>query len=157
LDATACEIERSPDGTTGWVIRKAFAITGYTFSDTGLSASTTYYYRFRFRNGDAVVTANSPVKSATTPAGGGPAPLPPTNIRVTAYATAVDIEWDPSPSPAAEVAGYNVYRRAPGGEWPPTPLNRIAPLNGVILNTKFRDETAGINTTYEYEVRAVAP
>lgn len=84
-------------------------------------------------------------------------PLPPTNIRVTVYATAVDVEWDPSPSPASSVAGYNVYRRAPGTAWPATPLNRIAPLNGVILNTKFRDTTAAINTTYEYEVRAVGP
>ena len=84
-------------------------------------------------------------------------PLPPTNIRVTVYATAVDIEWDASPSPVSLVAGYNVYRRAPGTAWPATPLNRIAPLNGVILNTKFRDTTAAINTTYEYEVRAVGP
>ena len=69
---TGCEIDRSPDGVGAWVTIKPFSNV-YVASDMGLAASTTYYYRFRYRNGDAIVTAYSPVKSETTPA----APQPP--------------------------------------------------------------------------------
>ncbi len=70
--STGCEIDRSPDGVGAWITIKPFSNV-YSASDMGLSANTTYYYRLRYRNGDAVVTAYSPVKSATTP----PAPQPP--------------------------------------------------------------------------------
>lgn len=41
--ATGYVLERSPNGTTGWTT--VFSGAGTSYSDTGLSAATTYYYR----------------------------------------------------------------------------------------------------------------
>ncbi|HEX7900748.1 MAG TPA: hypothetical protein VF950_23520, partial [Planctomycetota bacterium] len=69
--STGCEIQRSPDNVT-WATVKAFSNV-YTHSNTGLTASTTYYFRVRFRNGNAVATAYSPSQSATTALPAAPA------------------------------------------------------------------------------------
>lgn len=61
---TGCEIQRSPDGSA-WTTIKAFS-PSYTFSDGGLTAVTTYSYRFRYRNGDGIPTAYSTVQTAIT-------------------------------------------------------------------------------------------
>ncbi|HEX7897479.1 MAG TPA: fibronectin type III domain-containing protein, partial [Planctomycetota bacterium] len=65
--SSGCEIQRSPDNAT-WATVKAFSNV-YSHASTGLAASTTYWFRVRYRNGDGVATAYSPSKSiATTPA-----------------------------------------------------------------------------------------
>lgn len=45
------ELERSPNGSTGWALIVAPGAADRSYSDTGLAANTTYYYRLRsFRN-----------------------------------------------------------------------------------------------------------
>lgn len=61
---TGCEIQRSTDGQT-WVVVKPFSSV-YTFADTGLAPTTTYFYRIRFENGDGVAGGLSPSTSALT-------------------------------------------------------------------------------------------
>jgi hypothetical protein len=61
---TGCEIQRSPDGSA-WTTIKAFS-SSYSFSDAGLTAVTTYSYRFRYRNGDGIPTAYSSTQTAIT-------------------------------------------------------------------------------------------
>ncbi len=69
------QIERSPDGTSGWT---AIGTTGQdvtSYSDTGLAATTTYYYRVVAVTSDGGSSAPSGVLSATTGPGdlsGGP-------------------------------------------------------------------------------------
>jgi hypothetical protein len=64
---TAFKIERSPDGATSWTQIATVGANITTYSNTGLSASTKYYYRIRATNslGDS---AYSNTASATTAA-----------------------------------------------------------------------------------------
>jgi hypothetical protein len=68
--STGVQIQRSPDNTT-WTTIRAYANT-YTYSDTGLTANTTYYYRIQLRNGDGTVnpspSTSVSVKTAVLPA-----------------------------------------------------------------------------------------
>ena len=66
--ATSYTVERSPNGTSGW----SAVVTGHAgspYDDTGLSPSTTYYYRVIAVNG-AGSSSPSSVASATTSAAG---------------------------------------------------------------------------------------
>lgn len=69
---TAFEVERSPNGTTGWANITTTAANATSYSDTGLSPSTEYFYRVRAVKG-AVASAYSASDSDTTSAGGLPA------------------------------------------------------------------------------------
>jgi hypothetical protein len=61
---TGCEIQRSPDGSA-WTTIKAFS-SGYSYSDTALTAVTTYYYRFKYRNGGGIETGYAAAKATIT-------------------------------------------------------------------------------------------
>ncbi len=63
--AISYKVQRSPDGSTGWA--QVGTSTSTTFTDSGLNATTTYFYRVIASNnvGDS---APSNVASATTPA-----------------------------------------------------------------------------------------
>jgi len=67
---TGVWIERLTDNVAvsgQWFISSATNPT-WVFSDTSVLSNTTYYYRFSYRNGDAVTGLYSNVKSVTTPA-----------------------------------------------------------------------------------------
>jgi len=64
--ASSYKIQRSPDGSTGWT--QVGTSTTTAFTDTGLSPSTTYYYRVLASN-TAGDSAPSSVALATTAAG----------------------------------------------------------------------------------------
>src|SRR5439155_10935556 len=64
--ATSYKIQRSPDGSTGWTQVGTSAAT--TFTDSGLTPSTSYSYRVLASNGPGS-SAPSNVASATTSAG----------------------------------------------------------------------------------------
>lgn len=67
---TGFEIERAASSTGPWTQIATVGANVTTYSNTGLAASTTYYYRVRATN-TAGDSANSSVASATTLAGGG--------------------------------------------------------------------------------------
>ena len=62
--ATTYKIQRSADGSTGWA--QVGASAGTTFTDVGLTPSTTYFYRVVASNGSGD-SGPSNVVSATTP------------------------------------------------------------------------------------------
>jgi len=62
------DVERSPDGSTGWTLVGSTTAGAVTFTDTGLSSSTRYYYRVRANN-SAGVSAYTNVATAVTTAG----------------------------------------------------------------------------------------
>jgi titin len=66
-DETKYRIERSPDGTTGWSSIGTPGQNATSFEDTGLSPSTTYFYRV-FATNDGGDSPASDVVSATTDA-----------------------------------------------------------------------------------------
>ena len=63
---TSYEIKRSTDGSTWLVLVKNTGTTDTTYSDTGLSPNTTYYYRV-FAINDVGTSLRSNTASATTP------------------------------------------------------------------------------------------
>jgi large repetitive protein len=63
--ATGYRVERSSDGATGWAPVATLGQDGTTYSDTGLSAGTTYSYRV-FATNAAGDSPPSQVVSATT-------------------------------------------------------------------------------------------
>ena len=66
---TGFEVERSPNGNTGWALIASPAANAVGYSDAGLDPSTTYYYRVRAKRGSERSSYTN-VASATTPAGG---------------------------------------------------------------------------------------
>ena len=66
-DETGFKLERSPNGSTAWTQIATPATNATSYADTGLSGSTTYYYRVLATNatGDSVHTS---VANATTQA-----------------------------------------------------------------------------------------
>lgn len=68
-DESAFHIERSPNGTTGWVEIDTVAADVTSYSDTPLDCGTPYHYRVRaYRSGDGQYSDYSNVDDATTEA-----------------------------------------------------------------------------------------
>lgn len=68
-DETSFEVQRSLDGVTGWTTVLTPAADATSDTDTGLTASTQYFYRIRaIRAGDGSTSAWSNIDDATTTA-----------------------------------------------------------------------------------------
>ncbi|MFY9615690.1 MAG: N,N-dimethylformamidase beta subunit family domain-containing protein [Candidatus Dormiibacterota bacterium] len=135
--ATSYKIQRSPDGTSGWT--QVGTSTTTSFSNTGLSPSTTYYYRVLASNatGDS---GPSTVASAATPAG---APGAPTGLTASAVSTSqVNLGWN-------AVSGATSYKvqRSPNGSSGWTQV-------GTSTAAAYMDMALAASTTYYYRVLA---
>lgn len=65
-DETAYKVERSPTGSGSWTqIAGALAANTTTYSDTGLSSGTTYYYRVRCSNASGNSSYSSTANATT--------------------------------------------------------------------------------------------
>jgi hypothetical protein len=74
-------------------------------------------------------------------------PPPPALLEAIATAEGIRLHWK---APAGEEpARYNLYRREPGGEFPPNPLHPL-PLTA----TEFLDTSVETGNTYVYRVRS---
>jgi len=62
---TNYRVERSPDGVNGWTVVATLALNSQSFSNTGLVASTSYFYRVSAYS--ALGTSGFASASATTP------------------------------------------------------------------------------------------
>ena len=136
--ATSYRVERSTNGGSSWVT--AGTTPGTTsFSDTGLTAATTYTYRVVATNagGDS---APSPGAVATTPVA---PPEAPTGVTATPVSsTQISTGWQPG----AGATGYRVERSANGGaSWTTA---------GTTATTAFNDTGLTASTTYTYRVFA---
>lgn len=141
LDAVSYNIKRST--TSGGPYITIASSAGTSYSDTGLSESTTYYYVVSAVNG-AGQSANSTQASATTLSS---APAAPTNLVAAAGDGSVTLNWDANTE--GNLAGYNVYRST-------LPESGYALLNSSLLSSpEFTDETVSNYTRYYYVVTAV--
>jgi lysophospholipase L1-like esterase len=111
-------VQRSPDGVSGWVQVGTTGQDVVAFSDTGLAASTTYFYRVYATNagGDS---PPSNVVSATTPAPPPPVdtepPSAPSKLKATSAKRKINLAWKGSTDSGSGVAGYRVYRSGGSG------------------------------------------
>src|SRR5919109_139848 len=138
--ATSYNVLRSTT-TGGPYTQIASGVAATSFSDTGLAASTIYFYVVQAVN-SAGTRGNSNEASATTPLG---PPLAPTNLTATAGDAQVSLSWTISDG----ATSYNVLRSTSSGG----PYTQIA---GGVSTTSYTDTTVSNGTTYFYVVQAVS-
>jgi len=123
--------------------------TGTTFSDSGLSASTTYRYEVRATDAAGnLSTYSTPALTVTTSSSADTqAPTAPTNLRVIATSSSeVDLSWDAATDNVG-VATY-VVERCSGAN-----CSSFGPFSPVSA-APFYDTTAVPSTAYSYRVHA---
>ncbi|MGH2613245.1 MAG: fibronectin type III domain-containing protein [Rhabdochlamydiaceae bacterium] len=150
LIITGYKIVRSDDGGNTWsTIVFNTGSTSTTYSDTGLAAGTTYYYRVSAI--DLVGTSSpSNTASATTNATSTTVPDSPIGLTATTGETTVSLSWTiPSSNGGSVVTGYNVYRGTTSGGESTTPI-----ATG-ITSTSYTDTGLTNGQTYFYTVTAV--
>ena len=109
---TGFKVERATSASGPWTQIGTTAAGVSSYSSSGLTASTTYYYRVRATN-SAGDSAYSAVASATTPAAPDTTPPSvPTGLTATAASTnQINLTWSGSTdSGGSGLVGYKVYR-----------------------------------------------
>jgi hypothetical protein len=128
--------------------------SGTTFSDTGLAASTTYYYKVEAVDSDAS-SAASPQATATTLPPATCATVPSALAALTATAassSAIGLSWTAVSAPAnCTISSYSVFRSTTTG-FTPSSSNQVGT---VASGTTFSDTGLAASTTYYYKVEAV--
>jgi chitinase len=123
-------------------------VTGTTFTDTGLTANTTYTYTVRARDGAGNLSPNSNQISVTTNSSSTdttPPTTPGTLSSPTKTSSSISLSWGASTDTGGSgLAGYNIYRN---GSSTPT-----AQTTGT--GTSYTDSGLAASTTYTYRVRA---
>ncbi|RMG97272.1 MAG: fibronectin type III domain-containing protein, partial [Chloroflexi bacterium] len=140
-DESDFHIERSPNGSTSWTEITTVGVSITSYNNTGLSCSTTYYYRVRaHRHSDGVYSSYSNVVSAAT------YPCTPSNLNATAVSqTQINLTWQDNSSDESE---FHIERSPNGSSgWIQiaTVGTNVASYNNTGLNC---------STTYYYRVRA---
>jgi hypothetical protein len=131
----------------------ASGVSGTTYSDTGLVASTTYYYVVEAVNSGGPSTASNEANATTMPAAAcTTAPSAPTGLAATAASsTQIDLSWTASTAGPGCSITYDVFSSTTSG-FTPSSANQIA--SGV-TGTTFNDTSLAASTTYYYLVEAV--
>lgn len=138
---TAYSVERSPTGAGSWVEIATPAANATSYSNTGLTPATQYFYRVRANNA-GVYSGYSNTDDATTDT-----PTPdeaPHDLTATAIsASRVDLAWEHD---GVNTDGYSIERSLTGvGSWSEIDTT----------TDKFYSDTGLTeNTTYYYRVRA---
>jgi hypothetical protein len=93
------KVERSANGTSGWAQIGTNAANDTTYSDTGLTAETQYYYRVRAYNGSRNGAYSGTANATTAAAGPGSSPagwwIADTGLEQTSGGTAATADTDP--------------------------------------------------------------
>lgn len=143
---TSYNIYRST--TAGSIGTRVASTSATTYTDTGLTNGTNYYYQVTAVNSSGESAPSTPQASATP----ATTPGPPTSVSAAPGNTTVTVNWSPPASNGgAAITGYNVYRSTASG----VQGTKVASVSG---STTSYTDTGRINgTTYYYEVTAVNP
>jgi len=138
---TDYRIERSPDGSTGWTEVGVVAANATAFSDTGLTANTTYFYRVRGTNALGNSGYSNTANTATLPN----APTAPTGLNaVASSSTQIDLTW----ADVAGETGYKIERSPDDSTW--TQIATPA------ANATSYSDSAGLTASTAYYYRICA-
>jgi len=135
---TGYKIERSADNYN-WTELTTTAANATSYSDTGLSEGTTYYYRVRATNanGDSAYSSSA---SATT------LPVAPSNVSVISITgSQVSLSWQDNSS----IESYFVIEQLTGTSW-----QQIGTASANATNTTISNQTYIASTQYGFRVRA---
>jgi chitodextrinase len=148
VGVTGYRVERC-QGTGCTAFAQVGTPAGTSFSDTGVSASTTYRYRVRAVDAAGNLGSYSSIASATTPATADTSPpTVPTNLAASAASpTQVNVSWTPSTDNVG-VTGYRVERCQGAG------CSTFAQV-GTPAAAPFADSGLSPSTSYSYRVAAV--
>jgi beta-glucanase (GH16 family) len=132
----------------------ASGVTGTSYNNTGLAASTTYYYVIEALDSYGSSPASAQA-SATTQAGTSCSATPAAPTGLTAAATsssAIGLNWSAvTPPTNCTISGYNVYSSTTSG-FTPGSGNLIA--SGV-TSLSYTNSGLAASTTYYYKVEAL--
>ncbi|MDR1215910.1 MAG: fibronectin type III domain-containing protein [Treponema sp.] len=120
------------------------SVTSTSFTDTGLSANTPYYYKVSAYNSSGE-SGQSNYYSATTSSStpSGSAPSVPTNVTATAVSSSsITVNW----SSVSGATGYHIY-------WATSSSGSYSQKESV-TSTSFTDTGLSANTPYYYKVSA---
>ncbi len=148
--ATAYDVDRSTTSTGGFSQVGTAGSGATSYSDTGLTASTTYYYEVDAVNA-TTTSAFSNIAHATTSGSGLAAPsgLTATEVNGSNRAQSVDLTWTDNDGGAA--TAYDIYRSTISSSG----FTQLSPGTVGAGATAYTDTTAFPSTTYYYEVDAV--
>jgi hypothetical protein len=142
---TGFEVMRATDSGFTQGLVWIGGIQASSYSDTGLSASTTYYYKVR-AEGATQDSAYSSSSNATTNASGDSIPTAPSNMAATAVSsTQVNLTWTDNSS---NETGFEVKRATDSG------FTQNVVWIGGIQGTSYANTGLAPSTTYYYKVRA---
>ena len=127
----------------------ASSLTSTSFADSGLTASTSYYYVVEAVDGDGTSAASAQGSGTTLGATCSAAPSAPTGLTATAASsTAIGLKWSAvTPPTNCSISSYTVY----GGTAP----NPTAIIATGVTGTSFTNSGLTPSTTYYYTVAAV--
>ena len=132
----------------------ASGLTGTTYSNTGLTASTTYYYVVKAVDADGTSAASAQAQ-ATTLANTSCSAVPtaPGGLTATASSSsAIGLSWSTDTPPAnCTISSYSVYGSTTSG-FTPGSGNLIA---SGLTGTSYSDTGLSASTTYYFVVEAV--
>jgi sugar lactone lactonase YvrE/fibronectin type 3 domain-containing protein len=138
---TGFKIERKtgPGGTYSQIATAGADVT--TYSNTGLTGNTTYYYRVSAFNAGGDSGYSNEVSATTTIT----LPAAPTNLAASAVLTQINLTWTDN---ATDEQGFKLERKTGGGGT----YSQIATVGANV--TTYSDAGLTVNTTYYYRVRA---
>ena len=143
-DETGFKIERKTGSGGTWAQIATTGAGATSYGDSGLSASTAYYYRVRATNaaGDSAYTAEA---NATTTSG-ATAPAAPSGLTVVGVSsTQINLSWTDN---ASNETGFKIERKTGAGGT----YSQIATPGANV--TSYNDTGLTAGTLYYYRVRA---
>lgn len=128
--------------------------SGTSFSDSGLSAATTYYYVVEAVDGAGSSGPSSQASATTQSVGGSCTSVPGAPSGLSAAATSsgsINLSWNAvTPPTNCSISSYSVYRSTTRG-FTPSSSNLVGTSSG----TSFANSGLTASTTYYYVVEAV--
>jgi hypothetical protein len=130
----------------------ASGLTGTTYTNTGLAASTTYYYKVEATDAEGTSTASTQASNTTLAASCSAVPSAPTGLTATATSSsAIGLSWSAVTPPAnCTISGYSVYGSTTNG-FTPGSTNLLA---SGLTGTTYSNSGLSASTTYYYKVEA---
>jgi hypothetical protein len=131
----------------------ASGVAGTSYSDSGLAASTTYYYVVEAVDADGTSAASAQVSPTTFAPTCGAVPAAPTGLVATASSsTAIGLSWTAvTPPPNCTISSYSVYGSTTSGFTP----GASTLLASGVTSPSYSSTGLTASTTYYYVVEAL--